>query len=82
VFVSLCSGPDARRRCAALEIATRGGAAVLGRDDIARSHQDLQPDIVAFDLEAIGYAGQHDPGRGAAAMRADECRMEHDQWRA
>jgi 8-oxoguanine deaminase len=46
----------------ALEMATRGGAAVLGRDDVGSLEAGKCADFVALDLEAIGFAGgQHDP---------------------
>jgi len=46
----------------ALEIATRGGAAVLGRDDIGVLAAGMAADFVAFRLDDIAFAGAlHDP---------------------
>ncbi len=46
----------------ALEIATRGGAAVLGRDDIGTLAAGKCADLFAIDLNRLDYAGAlHDP---------------------
>ncbi len=45
-----------------LEIATRGGAAVLGRSDIGSLEKGKCADFIAVNVENISYAGsQHDP---------------------
>jgi cytosine/adenosine deaminase-related metal-dependent hydrolase len=45
-----------------LEMATRGGAQVLGRDDIGHLAPGMSADIVSVSLGDIGMAGaQHDP---------------------
>lgn len=45
-----------------LELATRGGAAVLGRKDIGSLEAGKAADFVAINLEKIDYAGAlHDP---------------------
>ena len=46
----------------ALEMATLGGARVLGRDDIGRIAPGMSADIIAFRLDQIALAGAlHDP---------------------
>jgi cytosine/adenosine deaminase-related metal-dependent hydrolase len=46
----------------ALEIATRGGAAVLGREDIGSLEVGKCADLFAIDLNRLDYAGAlHDP---------------------
>ncbi|MFZ2990152.1 8-oxoguanine deaminase [Ideonella sp.] len=46
-----------------LELATRGGARVLGRDDIGHLAPGMAADLALFDLRSLGLAGGavHDP---------------------
>lgn len=55
-------GPDAMSARTALELATLGGARVLGRDDIGALAPGMAADFIAFDMSRLAYAGAlHDP---------------------
>ena len=55
-------GPAALTARQALALATRGGARVLGRDDVGYLAPGMGADLVAFDLRDVAYAGaRHDP---------------------
>jgi 8-oxoguanine deaminase len=54
------TGPQMAARTA-LELATIGGAAVLGRDDIGALEAGRMADLFMLDLNRIEYSGAHDP---------------------
>ena len=55
-------GPAAMTAREALTVATRGSAKVLNRDYIGYLAPGMSADIIAYDLNALGFAGgQHDP---------------------
>lgn len=58
-FAGLGSSMSARQ---ALELATRGGAQVLGRDDVGHLAAGMSADFIAINLNQLPYAGAwHDP---------------------
>lgn len=57
----VAQGADAMSARAALEIATRGGADVLGRPDCGRIAVGCRADIAVWDMSGIEAAGSWDP---------------------
>jgi cytosine/adenosine deaminase-related metal-dependent hydrolase len=55
------SGADALSARQALRIATRGGAACLGRDDIGSIEPGKRADIALFAVDDVAYEGASDP---------------------
>jgi cytosine/adenosine deaminase-related metal-dependent hydrolase len=57
----VAKGADAMAAREALEIATRGGAEVLGRDDCGAIEEGKRADIAIWDVAGIAAAGAWDP---------------------
>lgn len=57
------TGPAEMNARHLLEVATRGGAQVLGRDDIGQIAPGMAADLALFDTRSLGFAGGavHDP---------------------
>jgi len=62
LLARLSGDPAALSARDALEMATRGGAKVLGRDDIGHLAPGMAADFVAFAVDGLRHAGaRHDP---------------------
>jgi 8-oxoguanine deaminase len=70
----VANGADAMSAREALEIATRGGADVLGRPDCGRIAAGKRADIAVWDVSGIESAGSWDP---AALLLAGPTRVKH-----
>ena len=73
---ALYTGGDLLTARDALRLATRGGAQVLGRNDIGSLEAGKAADFVAVSMDRLEYAGaQHDPI--AALLFAASTRVDH-----
>ncbi len=70
----VANGADAMSAREALEIATRGGADVLGRPDCGRLAPGKRADIAIWDTTGLDSAGSWDP---AALLLAGPTRVKH-----
>ncbi|MCL1599087.1 MAG: 8-oxoguanine deaminase [Actinomycetia bacterium] len=71
------SGGELMSVRSALEIATRGGATLLGRSDIGSLEPGKAADFIAFDMSSLEYAGaQHD--QVAAVLLAAPTTVTHN----
>jgi cytosine/adenosine deaminase-related metal-dependent hydrolase len=76
VVPAVDGGPGLLSARQALELATRGGAAVLGRADIGSLEAGKCADFLALDLNRLEYAGAiHDPV--AAAVLCSPAQADH-----
>lgn len=70
----VANGADAMTAREALEIATVGGAAALGRDDIGRIRPGMRADLAVWDVSGLESAGSWDR---AALVLAGPQRVKH-----
>lgn len=70
----VAGGADAMSPRAALRLATRGGAEVLGRDDVGQIAPGMRADLALWDVGGIESAGSWDP---AALLLAGPSRVRH-----
>lgn len=70
----VANGADAMSAREALEIATRGGAEVLGRDDCGQIAVGKRADIAIWDVSGVQSAGSWDP---AAILLAGPTNVKH-----
>ncbi len=69
-------GPEAMSAREALRVATRGGAACLGREDIGSLEPGKRADVALFEVEGLGFAGaEADPV--AAVLHCLPSRVRH-----
>ncbi len=62
------NGADAMTVRDAIRVATKGGAEVLRRDDIAQLAPGFAADLIGIDLSKIGYAGAQSDPPGALCL--------------
>ncbi len=70
----VAQGADRMSARAALRLATRGGARVLGRDDLGQIAPGMRADIAIWDMRGVESAGSWDP---AALLLAGPRQVRH-----
>ncbi len=70
----VANGADAMSAYEALEIATRGGADILGRPDCGRLSPGKRADLAIWDVTGVASSGSWDP---AALLLAGPARVRH-----
>lgn len=70
----VANGADAMSAYEALEIATRGGADILGRPDCGRLAPGKRADVAVWDVSGVASSGSWDP---AALLLAGPAQVKH-----
>jgi cytosine/adenosine deaminase-related metal-dependent hydrolase len=70
----VANGADAMSAYEALEIATRGGADILGRHDCGRLSPGKRADVAVWDVTGVASSGSWDP---AALLLAGPAQVKH-----
>jgi cytosine/adenosine deaminase-related metal-dependent hydrolase len=74
LLARVSGGADAMSARQALRLATRGGAEVLGRDDVGVIAPGMRADLAVWDVSGVESAGSWDP---AALVLAGPTRVRH-----
>lgn len=73
----LTHGPEAMSAEEVVRLATRGGAEILGRDEIGSIEEGRAADLIAIDLGRIGYAGAFSDPLAAVVYSGFDHRVDH-----
>jgi cytosine/adenosine deaminase-related metal-dependent hydrolase len=76
MLVARAQGADAMSARDALRVATRGGAACLGRDDIGSLEAGMRADVALFSVEGLEFSGA-EADLPAAVVHCSPRRVKH-----